>query len=68
MTFTINLSSWIIPVVVTIIAIISVSYVAFLERNDRGLLAGLGTVVTFLIAAIGTIIAWVVWGLTHLFK
>jgi hypothetical protein len=66
MTLTININSCIVPVAITAISIISVSIVAYKERNEPGYFVG--TVLVSAGALIGTAISWIVWGLMCFFK
>jgi len=67
MTFTLHISSWIIPLFFTILSLIVFLYVRFSERNNGGFFSGIASLLTFILGAGITIASWLVWGLTYYF-
>lgn len=61
MTLTINIHSWILPVMITAVSLILVQVVAYSERNDSGFLSGLGTALVAAGGLIASAVAWFVW-------
>lgn len=68
MTITFTVGSWIIPAAITAIVVMAVSATAYSERNDTGLMAGLGTALTVFCGILVTLTAWIAWGAVMIFK
>lgn len=68
MNITFTLTSWCIPAIITIIAFSGVAFTAFTERNDSGIMSGLGTAISFVIALFVTACSWITWLLVNLFN
>jgi len=58
MTITLTLGTWIVPLAITILTLISIMIYYWFEDNDYW---GFGVVMVFLIGFISTITAWIVW-------
>jgi hypothetical protein len=63
MTITLTLGTWIVPLAITILTLISFIVYYWFEDNDD---FGFGVVMVFLIGFISTITAWIVWLITTL--
>jgi hypothetical protein len=58
MTITLTLGTWMVPLAITILTLISfIAYSWFEDHDDFGF----GVVMVFLIGFISTITAWIVW-------
>ena len=68
MTVTITLGSWIAPATITVIAAAFVAATAYSERNDSGLMAGLGTALVTFCGLLVTLTAWAAWAATIFLK
>jgi hypothetical protein len=58
MTITLTLGTWIVPLAITILTLISIMIYYWFEDNDYW---GFGAVMVSLIGAVSTITAWIVW-------
>ena len=64
MNITIHLSSWVVPLFITVLGIIATLIMAYIERCESGWFAGMFTALAAFICIVGSAIAWLVWGLT----
>jgi hypothetical protein len=58
MTITLTLGTWIVPLAITILTLISIMIYYWFEDNDYW---GFGAFMVSLIGAVSTITAWIVW-------
>jgi hypothetical protein len=58
MTITLTLGTWMVPLAITILTLISIMIYYWFEDNDYW---GFGAVMVSLIGAVSTITAWIVW-------
>jgi hypothetical protein len=58
MTITLTLGTWIVPLAITILTLISIMIYYWFEDNDYW---GFGALMVSLIGAVSTITAWIVW-------
>jgi hypothetical protein len=58
MTITLTLGTWMVPLAITILTLISIMIHYWFEDNDY---CGFGAFMVSLIGAVSTITAWIVW-------
>jgi hypothetical protein len=58
MTITLTLGTWMVPLAITILTLISIMIHYWFEDNDYW---GFGALMVSLIGAVSTITAWIVW-------
>lgn len=61
MNISISVGSWIIPVVITLLAFGAVGVTAYRERHSTGLMAGLGTAIVMFCAIVAITVTWLVY-------
>ncbi len=65
---TFHLTIWWVPTLVTLAMLVPVVLIAWAERNESGMLSGLGAAVALIAFLVATVAVWAVFLLTHYIK
>ncbi len=65
---TFHLTIWWVPTLVTLALLVPVVLIAWAERNESGMLSGLGAAVALIAFLVATVAVWAVFLLTHYIK